>query len=390
MKESPAFTNSYEDGGRIHYLIACFIKGTLTAMERKELDEWILSSDENELLFDQLTTGDKRQKTLEEYESQERVLQRIRKRISFTPEKRRRVVSLSFISVAASLVIIVSVVLFFLMEKGDKKKSAPDKAMVFRDPLPGKNIAILTLANGKRVALDSSAPRTLEEGSITVDNGSISYEKNGEAPLENILSTPRGGQYKVVLPDGTKVWLNAESSLKYTTVFTGNERTVSLVGEGYFEVVENKEKPFIVESSAGRIKVLGTHFNVNSYGDENVGITTLLQGSVEIKKGSNTSILKPGEQARTTENKIDVVPVEAKLATAWKDGEFVFRNTPVIAIVRQLARWYQLDVEFRDPVEKHLNGIIKSDVPLSKVLHYLEETGDVHFKLEGMKLIVLK
>jgi transmembrane sensor len=391
MEDNPTFNDKFEEGGRIHYLIACFIRGTLTGMERSELDEWILSSDENELLFDDLTSEENKQRTLDLYESEEKVLKRIKKRINFTQPKRKRVVLLSFISVAASLIIIVSVALFFRMQRGNRLPDTPKTSVALTDPQPGTDKAILTLSTGKKIVLDSSAPAILNEGKITIREGTIAYYGTvEEASQQNTLSTPRGGQYKLVLPDGTKVWLNAESSLTYTTSFTGNERKVSLTGEGYFEVTKNKEKPFTVESAAGVVKVLGTHFNINSYGDENIGITTLLEGSVEITKEGITKVLKPGEQARAVNNSVEVEAVDTKLAVAWKDGEFVFHNTPVSAILRQLARWYDVQVEFRDPVEKHLNGTIKRDVPLSKVLHYLEETGEVHFKVEGSKIIVLK
>jgi transmembrane sensor len=391
MKDNPTFTDNFEEGGRIHYLIVRFIRGTLTGMERNELDDWILQSDENELLFDDLTSEENKQHTLELYESEEKVLKRIKKRIKFTPTKRKRVMPLSFISIAASLIIIVSVALFFLTERGNKMPGTPKMSVASTEPQPGTDKAILTLSSGKQIVLDSSAPPTLNEGKISISEGTLAYAGTSEeAPQQNTLSTPRGGQFKLVLPDGTTVWLNAESSLTYSTSFTGNERRVLLTGEGYFEVTKNKEKPFIVESTAGVVKVLGTHFNINSYGDENIGIITLLEGSVELTKEGITKVLKPGEQAMSGNNKVEVEAVDTRLAVAWKDGEFVFHNTPVSAIARQLARWYDVQVEFRDPVDKHLNGTIKRNVPLSKVLHYLEETGEVHFKLEGSKVIVLK
>jgi ferric-dicitrate binding protein FerR (iron transport regulator) len=391
MKDDPTITNDFEEGGRIHYLIASFIKGTLTGMERNDLDAWILQSEENEVLFDDLTCEENKQRTLELYESEEKVLKRIKQRIKFTRTKRKSVVPFSLISIAASLLIIISVAVFFLAQRGNKKAGVPETTVASTDPQPGKDRAILTLSDGRKIVLDSSAPSHLDEGRITVGEGTVAYNGTAEeTSQQNTLATPRGGQYKLVLPDGTKVWLNAESSLTYTTNFTGNERRVSLSGEGYFEVTKNKEKPFIVESPAGVVKVLGTHFNINSYGDENLGITTLLEGSVELTKEGITKILKPGEQARAGDHKIQVETVDTKLAVAWKDGEFVFRNTPVTAIMRQLARWYDVQLEFKDPVEKHLNGTIKRDVPLSKVLHYLEETGELHFKVDGSKVIVLK
>ena len=392
MKENQAFHQDFDNAERIGYLIASYIKGTLTPLERKELDEWILQSEKNELLFDDLTSEENIQKTMQWYASldEEKAKQRFKKRIPFQRE-RKGIVSFSFITVAASVLIIIGIASFFIWQKNNQTGKQINTAVVINDALPGKDKAILTLAGGKKIILDSTAPASIEEGKIIIKDGIISYETEpSEIPTDNLLTIPRGGQYTLVLPDGTKVWLNAESSLKYPTAFNGSERRVVLTGEGYFEVTKNKEKPFIVESSGNMIKVLGTRFNINSYGDENVFTATLVEGSVQIARGNNQKILKPGEQAKIAGNKIDVVSVDTYEATAWKDGVFVFRNSPVHAIVNQLARWYDLDVEFRDAVDKHLNATIKRDVPLSKVLHYLQETGEMHFKIEEKKLIVMK
>jgi len=394
MNEYLSSIPDFENSERIGYLIASYIKGTLTSPERKELDEWILSSEENEQLFDQLTSEENIQKTMLWYAwiNEDAAKERIKRKISFAGK--RRTLSFPFAAVAASVILIIGFAAFFLIRQKVNTPNVqnPSNGLAHaQDPLPGRTVALLTLAGGRKVVLDSTAPRTIEQGNIKIEDGIISYGVDASSvPSENLLSTPRGGQYRVVLSDGTRVWLNAESSLGYPTAFNGAERKVVLTGEAYFEVTKNKEKPFIVQSSAGTIKVLGTRFNVNSYGDDNLYTTTLVEGSVQITKGSSKKVLKPGEQARVTEEKIEVGSVDTGEATAWKDGEFVFRNLPVPLVVKQLARWYDLQVEFRDPVDKHLNATIKRDVPLSKVLYYLEQTGEVHFKTEGKKLIVMK
>jgi hypothetical protein len=294
--------------------------------------------------------------------------------------------------VAASFVLLLGFAVIYLITRSNNTPpESSSVAITSSDPLPGYDKAVLTLADGKKIVLDSTAPSSIKNGTIKIGNGTIVYgTETSDQPSENILTIPRGGQYKAVLPDGTKVWLNAESSLRYSTAFTGSERKVMLTGEAYFEVTKNKEKPFIVESSAGTVKVLGTQFNVNSYGDENVFTTTLVEGSVQITKGAAQKILKPGEQAKLKDGEISVAQVDTREFTSWKEGEFVFRNAPVLVVVKQLQRWYDLNVEFREPVEKHLNATIKRNVPLSKVLHYLEQTGDVHFQVDGKKLIVMK
>jgi transmembrane sensor len=392
MKEEGVFKYDFENAERIGYLIASYIKGTITPLERKELDAWILESDQNELLFDQLTNEENIEKTMQWYASlnEEKARQRIKKRIAFVPE-RRRTVSLSVIAIAASVIVVLSVGLIYLITQNNKLTIEQNKTTATTDPQPGKDKAILTLANGSKIVLDSTAPPSVEDGKIKIENSTLVYTVNpSDLPSENLLTVPRGAQYKLVLPDGTRVWLNAESSLKYQTAFDGKERRVVLTGEAYFDVTKNKEKPFIVESSGNTIKVLGTQFNVNSYGDENVFAATLVEGSVQITRSNLSKTLKPGQQALVNTVNIDVVPVDTKQFTSWKDGEFVFRDAAVHSVTKQLARWYDLQVEYRDPVEKHLNATIRRDVPLSKILHYLEETGEVHFKVEGKKLIVMK
>jgi transmembrane sensor len=393
MKEDRAFNYQFDNAERIGYLIASYIKGTLTPLERKELDDWILQSEKNEILFDELTGQENIEKTMQWYASinEQKAAQRLRKRIAFT-QTGKRTISLSFIMVAASFILLLGFAVIYLITHNNTSSSKSGTiAIKPSDPLPGSNKAVLTLADGKKIILDSTAPSSLGNGTIKIENGTIVYDTGtSDAPGENLLTVPRGGQYKAVLPDGTRVWLNAGSSLRYATSFNGAERKLSLTGEAYFEVTKNKEKPFIVESSAGTVKVLGTQFNVNSYGDGNVFTTTLVEGSVQITKGKEQKILKPGDQAQIKDHEITVARVDTREFTSWKDGEFVFRNVPVVLIVKQLERWYDLNVEFHDPVEKHLNATIKRDVPLSKVLHYLEETGDVHFKVDGKKLIVFK
>lgn len=392
MKEATGFNMDFENAERIGYLIASFLKGTLTLPERSELDQWILASEKNELLFDELTNPENIQRTLEWYKSldEEKARRNIAQKIAFK-RPGRKTISLSFVAVAASVLLIVGVAAFYFFSKRELANNPVQTVAKTNDILPGRDQAVLTLSGGKKIILDSTAPASLESGSIKIGSGTISYEQlPSELPTENLLTVPRGGQYKVILSDGTSVWLNAGSSLQYPTAFSGKERRVVLSGEGYFEVTKNKEKPFIVESAGNTIRVLGTHFNVNGYGDENVFTATLLEGSIQLSSGSHSKILNPGEQAEVSQNDIDVHPVDATAAIAWKNGAFLFRNTPLHSIVNQLARWYDLDVVYGDPVDKHLNASIERNVPLSKVLHYLEQTGEVHFKTEGRKLIVMK
>jgi len=268
------------------------------------------------------------------------------------------------------------------------------------DFLPGKNTAILTLADGSTIVLDSAKNGALtSQGNtkvIKLNNGQLAYSSSGATNevLYNTMSTPRGGQYKLVLSDGSKVWLNAASSIHYPTSFPGNERKVEITGEAYFEVAHDAKKPFKVSVNNMEVQVLGTHFNVNAYRDERTINTTLLEGSVKVTKGSSMSILKPGQQAIiqqagddkkiTVENNIDVEAV-----IAWKNGYFSFTNADMTAVMRQISRWYDVDIVYEGKIpDRKFGGEISRNLNASQALKILQAS-KVHFRIEGKKIIVL-
>ena len=205
----------------------------------------------------------------------------------------------------------------------------------------------------------------------------------------NTIQTPRGGQYQVVLPDGTKVWLNAASSLKYPEVFMGNTRTVELSGEAYFEVSKNKAMPFHVKSKFQDVEVLGTHFNINSYMDEQTIKTTLLEGSVKVSNLKSLKILKPGQQsiAGISENSLIKLASEVDTddETAWKNGLFQFNNSDLKIILNQLERWYDIKIDYASIPAKRYNGMISRKVKLSEVLKMLEKTGNIKFEVTSVR-----
>lgn len=271
---------------------------------------------------------------------------------------------------------------------------------IMDDALPGGDKAVLTLTDGKTIELDNMSKGTVAtQGAIQVQNsnGQLSYA-SGDVPAtetaSNTLSTPKGGQYKLVLQDGSKVWLNALSSITYPVGFSGNARKVSVTGEVYFEVAKNDEKKFIVETGDITTEVLGTHFNINAYTDEFNKQVTLLEGSVKVSTSSGaTAILKPGQAASTDKyglglsinKEIDVAEI-----TAWKDGLFSFYDADVQTVMRQVSRWYDVDVvyEGKIPVNRFA-GQIQRNSNLSQLLQILE-TKDVHFKIEGKRISVSK
>jgi transmembrane sensor len=281
-----------------------------------------------------------------------------------------------------------------------RKKEAVDIGLRYRDDVaPGRNAAILTLDGGKQLVLDSAAGGVIgKQGNATItnNNGRLTYTALHEKPtvlFYNTLRTAKGNQYQLTLPDGTKVWLNAASSITYPTAFTKDQRKVTISGEAYFEVAANKSLPFIVQEGNMTVQVLGTHFNVNGYDDEPTVKTTLLEGAVRIISGDSSSQLKPGQQAMLARNSTRITVVDdanTEEAMAWKNGQFMFTDAPIESVMHQVARWYNVDVVYDTPVSGHFVADIPRNVPLSQVLKLLELTDQVHFTLEGRKITVTR
>ncbi|SDD69739.1 FecR family protein [Mucilaginibacter pineti] len=312
-----------------------------------------------------------------------------------TPRAPAIVTSLRFawVKYAAAALILISLTIggFLLVRKNNKQQLAANE---YKGIVPGSNKAMLTLANGKRIALDDATKGEIaKQAGITITktaDGQIVYQAarntGSDEAFQNTISTPKGGQYKVILPDGTQVWLNAASSLSYPTLFKGNERMVTLNGEAYFEVTKNPAMPFRVKSGVQLIQVLGTHFNVNAYADESTIKTTLLEGAVKITAGANTSIIAPGQQTevnQTGEGAIAKHQVDVDKETAWKNGVFSFAGDDIRSVMRQVCRWYNIDVVYGDnlPKEKYY-GEISRNSSLGGIFRILE-LNNVKFEVEG-------
>jgi ferric-dicitrate binding protein FerR (iron transport regulator) len=227
---------------------------------------------------------------------------------------------------------------------------------------------------------------------VTLNNGTLDYTGNAHTTgaVYNSLSTPKGRQFQLILPDGSKVWLNAASSLKYPTVFAGNERRVAVTGEVYFEVAKNPHQPFIVDiNDQSQIHVLGTQFNINAYENENAIKTTLVEGSLKFKS-KDSVILKPGQQAILTNAKLTTDKnADIDKATAWKRGIFNFEDATLEEVMRQIERWYDIEVIYEKGIPNiRFGGKLRSDLSLSGLLRSLQES-EVHFRVEGRKVIVL-
>jgi ferric-dicitrate binding protein FerR (iron transport regulator) len=268
------------------------------------------------------------------------------------------------------------------------------------DIAPGGNKAILTLGDGSTIVLDSAQNGILtQQGNtkvIKLDNGQLAYKptkNNKELKIEfNSVTTPRGGQYQLVLSDGSKIWLNASSSIRFPAIFKGHERDVEITGEAYFEVAHNPKMPFHVRVNDMDVQVLGTHFNINAYEDDNVIKTTLLEGSVKVSKGSLSALIAPGEQARIVKT-LDKIMVKKGInldeVVSWKNGYFDFEELDFETIAKQLSRWYDVEVIYKRPIDDLFYAKIPRNTKLSVLLKALELTGKVHFEIEGKKIIVL-
>ena len=308
------------------------------------------------------------------------------------------------ISIAASITIIAGIGTILLLK-------SPKPAIYANDIAPGSDKAILTLANGKTINLsDAKSGALLSQAGLEIikdKDGSLTYKVTGskESISEyNTITTPNGGEYKVVLSDGTRVWLNAASSLTYMTALNqeGAARKVMMIGEAYFEVAKDKNRPFIVTTNQQEIQVLGTHFNVTAYKNEFFNKTTLLEGSVRITPRLATTAPKqnlidngvtliPNQQAVLTSGKLIVSSANTEEALAWKNGYFRFNDEPLESIMAKLERWYDIEVVFEDDIKNTgFTGTITRNKNISKVLSMLEKTKGVHFKIEGRKVTVIE
>lgn len=302
--------------------------------------------------------------------------------------------------VAAAVIIFLGFGLHFFKDSGTEIQQQTVTAPVFNDVPPGGNKAILMLADGRRITLDSLKNglilRTSDfEVNKTADGQLVyqSFEKNKLNTNNsefNMIYTPRGGEYKVILPDGSKVWLNAATSIRFPTVFRGKTREVDLKGEAYFEVAKNPRMPFKVKSRDAEIEVLGTHFNVRAYTDERAMKTTLVEGSVKVNSRGSNKILKPGEQAVLEGKAMQVSTVVVEEQIAWKNGLFQFQDASLEDVMKQASLWYDLKVSYAGKIpQKQFTGKTSRKVNASEFMNMLKYFG-VEFKREGKNVLITK
>lgn len=382
------------DQQHIESLLQKFASGSISEAEQRTLTDYMSTVDEP--LFKAL---------MAQYEhivqtqgvpgvADEALYQRIQQRIAGIASPERPVIRRQWYMAAAAI-------LLLLVAGGVYRylRQAPQQPMIVhhapeQDVSPGGNKAVLTLADGSQVTLDSAGNQVIARGSTAIkqQHGQLQYTVQKTVAVSyHTLSTPRGGQFQLLLPDGTRVWLNAASMLRYPTAFTGKERVVELQGQGYFEVAKNADQPFKVVVKEMEVQVLGTAFDIMAYQEEGRVNTTLQTGAVRVKHGVSEKLLKPGQQAvlHTADHSLAVQEVDVAQAIAWKTGFFEFDNERLSVIMRQIARWYDVEVDYGEINDrKRFGGRISRNLPLSQVLRILEANGAI-FRLEGKVLKVV-
>lgn len=387
---------SIESRLRQSVLILKYLNEELTESESAELNAWIKADPAHEQLFQELTNESEIRKELAIMDafSVEEAKQAFLNKLKPVPMKRR---NLKWYYAAASVVVLLA--LGLLLRNSSPEKEAPlniveelKKAELIT---PATDKAILTMADGQKIEISPSTSGLIskqDKVDLVAEDGEIRYNVQGavDKMQYNTLTTPKGGQYKLVLEDGTKLWINAASSITFPVAFIGNERKVVLHGEGYFEVAPDAKRPFRVEMDHGMVEAIGTAFNVNSYEDDPISKTTLIEGKVRVQSNKEDIILIPGQQANISTagdiKKITDVDTDAELA--WKNGQFVFKSATVPEIMKQLSRWYDIDVKFQQESPKDkFSGIVNRSGNLSEVLRILNE-GGIRFKINNRTIII--
>lgn len=392
----------------IEEIIIRHINGEANEAEESAFQAWLQESVKHQELFQEIATPHLLQRELQLMGQFDEVLawkEMQQKKGYPAPIHRTHFLRRGFFRYAAAIILLIGVTIAIVVSsRRQSGKSAPNLAgkATAPDIAPGGDRAYLTLADGTTILLDSAANGKLaQQGNtqiVKLANGQLAYNLKGmgsKAVIMNTMTTPKGGQYQLTLPDGSKVWLNAASSIQFPAAFVGPARNVKISGEAYFEVAQNKKQPFMVDvDGKAKVQVLGTSFNVNSYADEENIKTTLLEGSVKMSNGNQQALLKPGQQARLSmaagvpNQPLDIVNADIEQTLAWKNGLFNFNGLNIRGVMAQLARWYDIDVRYEGPMPSNVfRGKMYRDVKLSAILQWLQETR-VNCRMEGKTIIV--
>ena len=376
----------------ISQLIIKFLKDELNDQEKTTLELWLNASPQNRELLESFRNTAQVQQEINYTDAvdPDKGWEEISKQIRVKPAKISPWTKIMKYSAAAVLAIAVGFGIYTYALKSTK--GGLSEALVSQDVMPGSQKAVLQMADGSIVDL-GKAPLSLKSkdgatvgvknGTLVYNDKAIQHKKNGY----NSLKTPRAGEYRMVLPDGTKVWLNASSTLNFPTAFNKSERRVQLKGEAYFEVAHNPALPFIVSFNNTQVEVLGTRFNINSY--EKYGKTTLIEGSVKITEGTQQRILTPGRQAFSYDGHLTIKASDTYKSIAWKEGVFYFKEDRMKDILDQVSRWYDVDIVYNgSPGRKRYSGTIRRQATLNQVLEMLKTVSNTDYRLENKTVTV--
>ncbi|MBB6126131.1 FecR family protein [Mucilaginibacter lappiensis] len=398
---------------RLHNLLHQYLNGLISEADCIELLDYINNAGTDEIADAVIVDLVDLEKAPQFGEKQtDEILQRIQSDFRFkeSPHVKKEQASVfsiyknKWLQIAAACFLLLMGGMLYVRRQSKSNTNTGHFAASPKTPiLPGSSKAFLTMANGKIILLSNATNGILAKtnsGSVLkTRNGQIVYNSidgvkanNGQAIGDNILTTPKGGEYEVVLPDGTKVWLNAASSISYPVAFIGHDRQVKLVGEAYFEVAKNKDKPFYVNINNVQVRVLGTHFNIEAYNDDEKIKTTLLEGAVQITKNDAHSTLAPGQQAVINKNSNSIIVSTADIddAMAWKNGYFIFDHDNIQGIMKKVSRWYDVDVAYQGNFnDLKFGGTFYRSKSIEELLQHLESVGNIHLVIKGRRIIVM-
>lgn len=392
----------------ISRLITAYLQDSASDEEKQQLENWLEEDPKNRIYFEEICQQQLLKEKLQLFQSPDKVsvwqktIGKIQEEDTnfFSRHKERKIYNRRFLAaVAAVFVIFFATMLYRFYIDGTPTVGNSFSSHVANDILPGGQGATLTLANGKHIRLaDAQDGKLAEEYGVKITksaDGQLVYEftdgMKGE-DKENTLSTSNGETYQLKLPDGSRVWLNAGSSITYRTkLINQGKRMVKLSGEAYFEIAKDRSKPFVVKTKQQEVEVLGTHFNINAYADEPMTATTLLEGSIKVSAPGFTKIIKPGYQSLVSVNKAIVVSADIESILDWKNGDFIFNQMDFKTAMRKIARWYDVEIVYDVNISDDMitAGWISKDRPLSQVLKSIESAGMVRFKIEDKKIHVL-
>lgn len=372
-------------------LIIKFLNNELSEKESAEFELWHNASAENNALVESFRNTEHVQQEINYLGAVDvnKGWEEVSKQIGQAPIKRLAWTKILRYSAAAILIISVGIGIY----NTKRRSKGNDEIAGVHDIMPGSKKAVLQLADGSVIDLsDTNLELAAEKGNaaIGVKNGVLAFSakrKTSNSDDYNILKTPNAGEYKMILPDGTQVWLNAASSLRFPTNFNKHERRVELTGEAYFEVAHNKTLPFIVSFNKTEVEVLGTHFNISSY--QTYSKTTLIEGAIKVSEGTNQRLIKPGQQAFTYDGHLTVHTVDTYKSIAWKEGVFYFKDDRIKDILDQVSRWYDVNIVYNgEPNRKRYSGTIRRKATLSQVLEMLKTVSNTEYSLKDKTVTV--